>query len=70
MLLPKLEMLDSRRNKDFCDPKDVTANPVSWALQRVAMFRDESLRLLSRTSRRFCDPRMVAGTGLDDDEDR
>jgi hypothetical protein len=63
MLLPMLLMLDSRRSKDFCDPNDVMANPVSWALQRVAMFSDVSLRLRSRTSRRLCDPRMVEGTG-------
>ena len=63
MLLPMLLMLDSRRSKDFCDPRDVIARPVSWALQRVAMFRDSSLRLCSRTSRRLCDPRIVEGLG-------
>ena len=63
MLLPMLLMLDSRRSKDFCDPRDVTARPVSCALQRVDILREASLRLRSRTSRRLCDPRIVVGIG-------
>jgi len=63
MPLPKLLTLDSRRIKDFCDPREVTARPVSCALQRVAMFRDESLRLRCNTAWRFCDPMIVLGIG-------
>mmetsp|Transcript_16274 Transcript_16274/g.40822 ORF Transcript_16274/g.40822 Transcript_16274/m.40822 type:complete len:220 (-) Transcript_16274:276-935(-) len=63
MLLPMLLMLDSRRSKDFCDPSEVTARPVSCALQRVDILREASLRLRSRTSRRLCDPRIVVGIG-------